>query len=240
QRFDGKTVAVLVTVAVCLTVQNYFSHPAAVGPVFAALGWVESAEQLQEWNRDQNARLAWWAGTAVLTYLVVPALVIRVGFRERLTDYGLKLRGLFTGGLIYVGFVGVMVPLVVVCSAESWFQQTYPFYRVHTPAEVNAAFVRWELLYALQFLALEFFFRGFVVHGTKHRFGAYSVVVMTVPYCMIHFGKPLPECVASIVAGLALGVMSLVTRSVWLGAALHVSVAWGMDVACLWRRGLLT
>jgi membrane protease YdiL (CAAX protease family) len=60
---------------------------------------------------------------------------------------------------------------------------------------------------------------------------------MMVPYCMIHFTKPLPECCASIVAGLALGFMSLKTRSIWLGAALHISVALSMDFTSLWRQG---
>ena len=95
------------------------------------------------------------------------------------------------------------------------------------------------MLYALQFVALEFFFRGFIVHGTKHRFGIYSTFVMMIPYCMIHFQKPLPETCASIAAGIALGFVSLSTRSVWLGAALHISVAWGMDFATLARRGML-
>ena len=42
-----------------------------------------------------------------------------------------------------------------------------------------------------------------------------------------------------LVAGVALGLMSLKTRSVWLGAALHISVAWGMDTCSLWRKGLI-
>ncbi len=39
-------------------------------------------------------------------------------------------------------------------------------------------------------------------------------------------------------AGVLLGFMSLKTRSIWLGAALHISVAWVMDFASLYRRGL--
>jgi membrane protease YdiL (CAAX protease family) len=62
---------------------------------------------------------------------------------------------------------------------------------------------------------------------------------MMLPYCMIHFTKPLPEACASIVAGLALGLMSLKTRSIWLGAALHITVALSMDLASLARQGFL-
>jgi membrane protease YdiL (CAAX protease family) len=56
---------------------------------------------------------------------------------------------------------------------------------------------------------------------------------------MIHFYKPMPEAFASIVAGLALGYMSLRTHSIWLGAAIHVTVALSMDFASLWRQGRL-
>ena len=40
-----------------------------------------------------------------------------------------------------------------------------------------------------------------------------SIVVMTVPYTMIHFGKPMPEAIGAIFAGLILGYMALRSRS---------------------------
>jgi membrane protease YdiL (CAAX protease family) len=131
------------------------------------------------------------------------------------------------------------VPIVWVCSAFDRFQETYPFLRLVSHERVRADLWKWELAYAAQFIGLEFFFRGFIVHGIKHRFGVYAVFVSMVPYVQIHFGKPMPEATASLIAGIVLGYMSLVTRSVWLGAALHIGVAWGMDFACLYRRGLL-
>ena len=93
------------------------------------------------------------------------------------------------------------------------------------------------MLYATQFLSLEFFFRGFMVHGLRRRIGSAAIPVMMVPYCMIHFEKPLPETLAAIIAGLVLGFMSLRTRSIILGAAIHVSVALSMDFTSLWRKG---
>jgi membrane protease YdiL (CAAX protease family) len=62
---------------------------------------------------------------------------------------------------------------------------------------------------------------------------------MTVPYCMIHFGKPMAETLAAIVAGIILGLMSLKTRSIWFGACLHVAVAMSMDFLSLWHKGML-
>jgi hypothetical protein len=51
------------------------------------------------------------------------------------------------------------------------------------------------------------FFRGFLVHGLRPKFGAYAIPMMTIPCCMIHFGKPLLESLASIVTGMLLGFM---------------------------------
>jgi membrane protease YdiL (CAAX protease family) len=247
RELDSKTVIVLLTVAAALTVQNFTSHPSDLVPVtgFVArqVGGADAELAVKEWLAERSAtqlgRLTWWACSAYATYVLIPLLVIVLVLKERPTDYGLKVRGWYHGWKIYLAFVAVMVPLVWVFSAEARFQASYPFYKVRTADEIGPELLRWEILYALQFVALEFFFRGFIVHGTKHQFGAYSTFVMTVPYCMIHFGKPMPECVASIVAGVALGLMSLATRSVWLGAALHVSVAWGMDICALSRRGLM-
>lgn len=247
RELDSKTVIVLLTVAVALTVQNFTNSPSDVSTVvgFAAkvIGGPEGERAAQDWLCERSAtqlgRLTWWACSAYATYVLIPLLVVVFVLKEKPTDYGLKVHGWYHGWKIYLLFVAVMIPLVWYFSAEARFQQSYPFYRVNYPDELGADLLRWEGLYALQFVALEFFFRGFIVHGTKHQFGAYGTFVMTVPYCMIHFQKPMPECVASIIAGVALGLMSLATRSIWLGAALHVSVAWGMDTCALGRRGLL-
>lgn len=247
RRIDWKTPVVLLTAAAALTLQNYTANPTQVASVVrfvvnAVSGPVAAAEvetTLREWGGHQIIRLVWWAGVSVLTYAFLPFLVLKLAFRAKLTDYGLKVRGVLRAWPLYVLFVAVMAPIVWVCSSEDRFQQTYPFVRFGSPEEVRENLWKWELPYAAQFVALEFFFRGFIIHGTKHRFGVYSVFVSTVPYVLIHFGKPMPEAVASIVAGVVLGYMSLATRSVWLGAALHIGVAWSMDAACLARRGLI-
>ena len=78
-----------------------------------------------------------------------------------------------------------------------------------------------------------------VVFGLLPRFGSLSVVVMTIPYTMIHFGKPVQEAFAAIIAGLILGLMAVRSKSFVPGIFLHVAVAITMDLLVLWRIGAL-
>jgi membrane protease YdiL (CAAX protease family) len=239
RRADRKVLTVLLTAALLLTVQHYFcltDELPASARLLRKLGLGALAGLLEGFRPHELPALAWWAAVTFVLYFVVPALIVRLVFGEQLGDYGLKWRGAWAYGWVYVLMLAVVGPLVLLASADSEFQRTYPFYQV--PGErVGADLWCWEALYALQFVGLEFFFRGFLLHGLRHRFGAYAIVVATLPYCMIHFNKPLPEALASIVAGLALGFMSLKTRSIFLGAAIHISVALSMDLAALARRG---
>ena len=91
------------------------------------------------------------------------------------------------------------MPAVIASRSES-FQLAYPFYKWANRSAFN--FWVWQGLYATQFAALEFFFRGFMLAGLRKSFGPGAVFVMVVPYCMIHFGKPLPETLGAIVAGI--------------------------------------
>ncbi|MFN4258820.1 MAG: lysostaphin resistance A-like protein [Gemmataceae bacterium] len=240
RRPDGKLMAVLITAAVALTIQNYMMKADGLARLTGwlwAVGLGDLSAALFETADASHNRLSYWAFGCVVTYFLIPALVIRLGFRESLRDYGLKLRGAFTDLWIYGVMLAVVLPLVWLVSTDAHFQATYPFYTFSREQSFWPNFWRWELKYAIQFFALEFFFRGFLLHGTRHRFGVYAIFVSMVPYCMIHFGKPMPETLASIIAGIALGFMSLKTRSIWLGAAIHVTVALSMDFASLWRQG---
>ena len=243
RRVDGKTIAVLLIAAVILTLHYYLCRTDQVrsaadllrmvgleSPSGALRGWIERVEA------SEIDRWTYWALAGFFSYAVVPALLVRLVFRERLADYGLKLRGAFADGWVYLVMLAVVGPLVWIVSHSEEFQRTYPFYQHPRGAPLWPDFWRWEFVYGLQFLGVEFFFRGFLVHGLRRRFGAYCIPIMVVPYCMIHFGKPLPETLASIVAGMALGFMSLRTRSIILGVAIHVTVAMSMDFASMYMQ----
>lgn len=237
-----KPIVITVLTSLCLIAIRFFAGAThfeewagLLGPTLHAKidYWLNVHPDAQLWQ------LVHWASFSFLFYVLVPVLVIKLFLRERVADYGLKLKGMFFGWRAYLLMASFILPVVVLVSFSKEFVYTYPFYRFNTSDKLYPQFLIWEVFYILQFFSLEFFFRGFMVLGLKPHLKGYSILAMTIPYCMIHFNKPLPECIGSIFAGLILGAMSYRTGSVWLGACLHVAVALSMDLLSLWHRGLL-
>jgi len=59
---------------------------------------------------------------------------------------------------------------------------------------------------------------------------------MMVPYAVIHWHKPPLECFGAIIAGIALGALSLRFRSWYGGAVLHMLVGATMDILSFVRN----
>jgi membrane protease YdiL (CAAX protease family) len=239
--FQGRVFFICVYVAFSLSVIHYFADATFCSTFLKQIGFNQFAlafdHRLFSSAHAQFWRLAWWAGLICLFYLLLPMAIVLFVFKEPLSNYGFKNEGALKDIRLYFIMLCVMIPLVWYCSSTQSFQARYPFYELHKGEGLYPWFMLWELLYFMQFVALEFFFRGFVVHGLKNRFGFYSVLVMTIPYCMIHFGKPLPETIAAIIAGIVLGVLSLKSGSVFLGILIHFTVALSMDLAALAQKG---
>ncbi len=239
RNLDSQTIVMLVSVAVLLSLQYYFvssgSSPLEA-PIKACLE--ECFAYFPALRYDDGgklSRLGYWSVGNFVLYVAIPAIVVLGIFRQPLSQFGLKLRGWHQNWWVYLAFYLLLLPAVVLASRWHSFQSKYPFYHLD-PAELpGPRFYVWELFYALQFVSLEFFFRGYMIQAGKKRLGPYVIFVMTVPYCMIHFGKPVQETLGAIVAGILLGFMALKTRSIWLGAGLHIAVAWTMDALAVWR-----
>ncbi|MEO1027785.1 MAG: CPBP family glutamic-type intramembrane protease [Pseudomonadota bacterium] len=243
---DWQVMVILTTVAVALTLQEYFFGSSDLRRIESWLRDIGGYETYQAWvdllgsrPGGQLPRLVLWATGTIITYVLIPVLAIKLILRRCVTDFGLDVSGIWQSSWIYLVMFAGMVPIIFIVSGSERFLETYPFWDATRGEPIWPAFVVFELFYIAQFIALEFFFRGFLLHGTRPRFGVYSIFVMMVPYCMIHFGKPMPETFAAIIAGIILGIMSLKTRSIWFGAAIHVGVALSMDITALWRQGFL-
>jgi membrane protease YdiL (CAAX protease family) len=216
-----KIMIILVVVAVSLTLQEYVGSHDAYVRFFPNTG----SKYWELWG------FAWWSGWRVLGYVVIPMITLAFLPGERILDYHVSFRGFWKHLWIYVVMFACILPAVVIASTTEAFRHTYPFYRMANRSQTDLW--SWEALYAAQFLSLEFFFRGFLLQGLRKHLGANAIFVMIVPYCMIHYGKPMPETLGAIGAGLILGTLAMRTKSIWGGVLIHVGVATTMDVLAL-------
>jgi uncharacterized protein len=237
---DRRAVTALVYSAFGLTCIYYLKDTGAVA------GWLDGTggEWLGDFITANEANnlpaLAWWVVVATAFYFVGPLLIIRFAWNADVRDFGLKLRIESGFWKLLAACTALMLPLVYMMSLTEGFSAKYPFLRIYDGEPyIGRTLLIWELIYFVQFFGLEFFFRGFLVHSLKRSLGLYSILVMTVPYCMIHFGKPPAETIAAIAAGIFLGWMSYRNGSIWLGLALHCAVAFSMDILALNNKGLL-
>ncbi|MGQ0828748.1 MAG: CPBP family glutamic-type intramembrane protease [Bacteroidota bacterium] len=237
---DYKVMWVCITVACCLSMIKYLGNWQFAVTFIQDLGFDSFAAYFENLmtirEETQLYRLIYWVSIVILFYCIPPFILLKWVFKEKFSEYGLSFKGAFIDYKVYLLMLCVMAPLVLFFSGTESFQSRYPFYDMKEGESVYPNLVIWELFYFVQFFALEFFFRGFMLHGTKQRFGFYSVFVMTIPYCMIHFGKPFPETISAIIAGIVLGILSLKSRSIWLGVAIHYTVAITMDLCALYMK----
>jgi membrane protease YdiL (CAAX protease family) len=207
-----------------------------------SLLFINTSRRGDPWLSSTNAEfghLVRWALVSIFGYVVFPVLTIKLILKKRIRDFGLRFRGIGGSWKVYVLLYGLSVPFILFASTQANFLATYPFYSL-IPGEAWWPYLwLWWGLYAAQFVALEFFFRGFMVHGLKLRMGVTSVFVMVVPYVMVHFAKPPLEALSAIVGGTVLGYLSLKTKSVWWGAGVHIAIAATMDLLALGSAGLL-
>ncbi len=235
-KIDLRPAVALVLVAVILTMQEYYGGRTffnqAIYPILARIEPEHPGLRLLRY--DELWGFVWWSGTRVLGY-VFPFLVWKFFFRrDSLLDFGLRTRGFFDHAWIYGLFLAVVLPAMLVVARSPDFGAYYPFYKNASRSWFD--FLAWESMYFAQFFALEMFFRGFWLGALRKSFGSGAIFAMAVPYCMIHYGKPYLEACGAIIAGIALGSLSMKTKSIYQGFLVHVTVAALMDWLSLRHR----
>lgn len=225
---DKRVAFALVYTALALALMQYVFSFSAIW----RHGWLRGVDPGRQ---ELGAGLIWVASLLVF-FVIIPAIIVRVGHREPLASIGWDTRGLVRHLRAYLPLYVLVLPLVVLASRQADFGRTYPF--VASARTDLATFLLWECAYIVSFLALEAFFRGYLLFTCAARMGWLSIFVMVVPYTMIHFHKPWPECLGAIAAGVTLGALALAYRSFWGGVVVHAMVAVTMDTLAVHRAGL--
>lgn len=230
---DRQTMIVFVAATVLLVVFNYWGLPSR----FAGTSFHDGVADLLGPGYDRYYVLLpyqYWGVASLVVRVLAPLAVIVLVLRQRPRDWGFRIDGQWDHVKPYLLFLAVMVPVLFLASSLPSFQAKYPLY----PFAVDGGwhFWGWQIFYGLQFLGVEAFFRGFLLFGLYPRLGKYAIAAMVIPYTMIHFGKPMPEAFAAIVAGYALGYLAIRSRSFLWGWMLHWAVAITMDVLVIGRE----
>jgi len=210
----------------------------------AAVGWTP----FEPFIRQHAPVQAWSYLTTVSSFFLRAVLMLALPgiwwwFADRgdvRSYYGFRVSpGL---GRPYMVLAVIAVLIALAASMDPGFAEFYPMAKPSGPAAqvLNmrpiTMLLIWEVVYIGQFVALELFFRGFLVLGLGRLMGGGSVWVMASMYMFIHFSKPPAEAIASFFAGILLGVLAYRTRSIYGGVILHVTIALSMDMfALLWK-----
>lgn len=173
-----------------------------------------------------------WFLNYFVFYLIIPLVFVCFFYKCSIVSFGFGTGSLGKYLQLYGVLFLIMIPVVILSSQSRDFTITYPLMQV----PVVHLIIIWEFLYLVQFIAVEFLFRGFLLFPFCERYGAAGILFSVIPYCIIHLGKPVPEAVGAIVTGIVLGYLAWKSKSIWGGVILHGSIALLMDLLSLVSR----
>ena len=187
---------------------------------------------------DELYGYGWWAFTRIFGYVAVPLLVWKIIFRkDSLLDMGLRTRGFLEHAWIYVLCLAVVLPAMLIVSRAPDFGTTTRSTSSARAPGSTSSMLGGDVLRAV--LRARDLLPRLLARALRTTLGSGAIFAMGVPYCMIHYGKPYLEAAGAIVAGIALGSLSMRTKSIYSGFLVHVTVALLMDLLALSHRNAL-
>lgn len=170
---------------------------------------------------DPQATAAVYSFTSALLLMgVLPALIVKFVFHERLADYGVCLGNRVRTVRSLLVYAPGMVLIAYLSSRDPSFWKEYPIN--HNAGASPMAFGLHALAYLMFYVGWEFQFRGFMQHGLRPSMGAANaLLVQVMASVIVHLGKPTGEVYGSIVGGLIWGILAFRTRSLLSGLLQH-------------------
>lgn len=165
--------------------------------------------------------------------MLVPLVILYKILPAQSSFWGMTLRDVRWRP--YCLMLALMVPLIIFASTQADFLNAYPRLKQVAFIEPYTGNLLWyqllyEISYGIDFITIELFFRGFLVFAFIRYAGPAALLPMATFYCSIHFGKPLFECISSFFGGLILGIIAHRTQSIVGGLAVHLGIAWMMEI----------
>lgn len=225
RKLDKKVVIIFISVAILQTIAWYFTSRRFFRANFfddlTGAGDVYLLEYLY-----------WFVGDFI-TLFILPVIIILFLLKDKLRNYGLQFGDYKAGLKLFFIFMIVMLPIIWIASASPEFGAKYP--HLQSARDSLDILLIYEIGMLVYMFAWEFIWRGFMLFGLEEKFGFYTVLIQMIPFVILHNGKPSPETFGAILGGIALGILSLRTRSFYYGVLTHISVMYSIDILCTLR-----
>lgn len=180
------------------------------------------------------SRIYWLLGDGLVMFLV-PVFSIKFVFKEKLSDFGVRLGDVKFGLSTLILFLIVMLPLVWIVSASQSFAETYP-QGGRALLHNLPMLIFYEFCVLVYMLGWEFLWRGYMLFGLKEKFGYYAILIQMIPFFILHKGKPDLELLGAIFAGIILGIQAWRSNSFVYCWIVHWLIMISIDSISVFRK----
>ena len=156
-------------------------------------------------HRYYHLNIGFPRATELIYWLLVPLAAGWLLFRDKPPDYGIRIGRWKSAAILVPVGLAVMALMLYGASKIPEFRSYYQMYALDWP--------EFLLDTALYMFAWEFVFRGYMLFGMERSIGRKAIFVQTIPFVLLHFGKPFLETLACIPGGFAFGYIAYRTRS---------------------------
>ncbi len=209
----------------------------AVAILCQAICWSLTSFDRSIFSLDQSFDSAVLIVTIVFVSLLVVPLISCFALSIRPAELGFSL------GDLKVGAAGLLIATPII-AASLYFGCDDPEIKEYYPwagsrlADSLGNMLLWFLVYFFYYLAFEFFYRGFLLRGLESELGIVAAVwIQCGMSVMMHFGKPTPELIASVPAGVLFAWFAIRTRSLIYVVLLHWLIGILNDVFAMHFKG---
>jgi membrane protease YdiL (CAAX protease family) len=156
-------------------------------------------------------------------FLLAPAAIVLIGFRDDLRRYGLRLGDWRWGAGLLLAGLAVMTPILAALSGLESFRL---YYGGGAAVPLGTALAN----NLVELIPAEFLLRGFLMFALWRRIGPLALVAVQVPFVITHLGKPDIELWSTFIGGSVFAWLDWRTGSILWSALGHVYVLTLMTV----------
>jgi membrane protease YdiL (CAAX protease family) len=86
------------------------------------------------------------------------------------------------------------------------------------------SFLSYFLTSSVSLAASEFMYRGFLIFGLRDKFKEGSILIQTIPFVLLHLGKPELETISTLFTGVLFGWVVYRGNSFWPAFIIHLFI----------------